>query len=133
MYGWESQVLGRERLKSRAKTRKIVIFPGKSGQLFQFCPGRIEALFYTFFTQIILKCPRKYQKTHNFEIFLHFPKFAPLLLSNFEENPKFDHIPMYVLLKFHYAKFGVSNFYQRLSKKNLWGFCSIPPPPPPPW
>ena len=35
MCGWESQILGRDRWKSRAKTRKIVIviFPGKSEKI----------------------------------------------------------------------------------------------------
>ena len=36
---------------------------------------------------------------------------------------------MCILFKLHYAKFGVSNlFFQKLSKKNLWGVGSNPPP-----
>ena len=34
---------------------------------------------------------------------------------------------MSILLKSDYAKFGVSNFFQKLSKQNLWG--AIDPPP----
>ena len=52
---------------------KLSFFQGNQEQLFQFCSGRIEArllhildpnylLFY-------LKCPRKCQKTYNFDIF----------------------------------------------------------------
>ena len=37
---------------------------------------------------------------------------------------------MCILLKLDYAKFGVSNlFFQKLSKKNLWGSARPPPPP----
>ena len=43
--------------------------------------------------------------------FKQFPKFAPLPLLNFEVDLKFDHIPLCVLLKLKYAKFGVSNLF----------------------
>ena len=42
-----------------------------------------------------LKCPRKCQKTYNFDIFKHFPKFTPPP-PRFGMNPKFDHIPLCV-------------------------------------
>ena len=39
---------------------------------------------------------------------------------------------MCILLKLDYEKFGVYNlFFQKLSKKNLWGSDRSPPPPPP--
>ena len=71
------------KLERKAKTGKTVIFQEKLGQLFQFCPGSIETLFLHVldlnYPSIYLKCPRKYQKTSNFDIFLHFSKFAPPL------------------------------------------------------
>ena len=36
-----------------------------------------------------------------------FPNFAPLPLLKFRVDPKFDHIPVCILLKFDCAKFGV--------------------------
>ena len=37
---------------------------------------------------------------------------------------------MCILLKLDYATFGGSNlFFQKLSKKNLWGVAQLPPPP----
>ena len=38
-------------------------------------------------------------KTCNFDIFQHFPKFAPLPFLNFEMNPKFDHTPYVYIIK----------------------------------
>ena len=46
------------------------------------------------YSSFYLKCPRKYQKTYNFNIFLHFPKFTPLPLQNFVENTEFDYTPL---------------------------------------
>ena len=42
-----------------------------------------QQLDYLFF---YLKCPRKYKKTNNFDIFLTLPKFAPLLPSKVLEK-----------------------------------------------
>ena len=38
-------------------------------------------------------------------------KFTPLHLLNFGMNPKLDHIPVCILLKLDYAKFGVSSLF----------------------
>ena len=52
-----------------------------------FCLGIMEAPFLHVFDpnspSIYVKCPRKCQKTYNFDIFLHFPNFTPLPLLNF--------------------------------------------------
>ena len=42
---------------------------------------------------------QKMSKTYNFDIFQHFPTFAPLPLLNFEMNPKFDHTPYVYIIK----------------------------------
>ena len=70
--GWEGHILRSDRWKSKAKLEKCH-FPENKGQLFQFCPGRLETPFshildpnYPYF---YLKCPRKYQRTYNFENF----------------------------------------------------------------
>ena len=61
------------------------------------------------------------KKTKFLTFFKQFSKFAPLPLLNFGVDLK---------LNLHYAKFCVSNlFFQKLSKKNLWGVESTPPPP----
>ena len=49
----------------------------------------------TNYPSFCLKCPRKCQKTYNFDIFQHLPKFAPLPLLNFGVDPKFDHTLVY--------------------------------------
>ena len=61
-------------------------------------------------------------------------KFTPLHLLNFGMNPKLDHIPVCMLLKLDYAKFGVSSlflFSKVIEEKHLGGIGSTPPPPPP--
>ena len=53
-------------VESRAKTGKLSFFQGNQRQLFQFCPGRIEALFVHILDPdspfFYLKCPRKYHR-----------------------------------------------------------------------
>ena len=65
-----------------------------------FYPGRMKALLLHVLDpnspSIYVKCPKKCPKTYNFDIFLHFPKFTPLPLLNFEMNAKFDHISLCV-------------------------------------
>ena len=82
--------------KIGSKLEKLSFFQGNQGQLFQFCPGRIEAPFYTFLTQIILhfiqNVPENIKKPIILTFFQHFPKFVPLPLRNFGTDPKFDHI-----------------------------------------
>ena len=69
---------------------------------------------------LYVKCPRKCQKPIILTFFLHFPKFTPLPLPNFGINPKFDRIPLYILLKLHYAKFDVSRlFCSKVIEKKL--------------
>ena len=63
----ESQILGRDRRKSRGKTRKkLSFFHGNHGQLFQFYPGRIEApslhVFDPNSLSFYVKWPRKCRK-----------------------------------------------------------------------
>ena len=55
-----------------------------------------------------VKCPRKCQKTYNF-----------------------DHPPMCILLKLHYAKFDVSRLFcsKVIEEKSLGGLIDPPPPP----
>ena len=68
-----SQILGRDRWKSRVKTGENVIFQGNQGQFFQFRPGKIEASFLHVLDpnshSFYVNCPRKCQKTYNFDIF----------------------------------------------------------------
>ena len=61
-------------VESRVKTeKKLSFFQGNQGQLFQFCPGRIEApilhILDPNYLSFYLKCLRKCQKTYNFDIF----------------------------------------------------------------
>ena len=126
---WECHILRTDRWKSKVKTRKTVIFHGNQGQLFQFCPGRIEAPLLHIpdpnYLSFYLKCPRKYQKTYNFDIFPTLSQIRTFPPPKFWGNPQFDHTRMCILLKLDYAKFGVSNsFFQMLSKKNVWGVGS---------
>ena len=123
-------------MKSRLKTGKNSYFQGSQGQLFQFCPGRIEAppppllhIIDSNYPSFYLKYPRKSQKTYNLTFFQHFPKFAPLPLPNFGVDLKFDHIsPMCILLKLDYAKLGVSKlfFSKVIEEKPLGGVGSTP-------
>ena len=59
--------------KSRDKTEKLSFFEGNQRKLFQRCPGRIEAPFLHVLDpnspSFYVKCPRKCQKTYNFDIF----------------------------------------------------------------
>ena len=50
--GWNARCLGRTGGKVGPKLEKPSFFQGNQGQLFQFCPGRLEALFYTLLIQI---------------------------------------------------------------------------------
>ena len=56
--------------------KKNSFFKGNQGQLFQFCPERTEALLLHIlhYSLFYLKCPRKYQKTYNFDIFPTLPQ-----------------------------------------------------------
>ena len=59
---------------------KTVIFPGNQRQLFQFCPRRIEAHFLHIldpnYPSFYLQCPRKFQKTYNFDNFFTLPQIC---------------------------------------------------------
>ena len=72
----ECQILGKDRWKSRAKTGKTATFPGKSGTIIPICPVRIETPFLHIldpnYPSFCLKCPRKYKKSYNFDIFQQF-------------------------------------------------------------
>ena len=96
---WKSQILERDGWKSRVKTGKTVIFPRIAEKLFQFFPGTIEAPFLHVLDpnspSFNVKCPRKCQKPYNFDIF-YFSQIYTSPLLNFEINPKFDHILLYV-------------------------------------
>ena len=76
--------------------KKLSFLQGNQEQFFQFCPGRIEAPFLHVLdpnsASFYVKCPRKWQKTYNFDILKHFYKFTPLPLLKFVFNPKSDHI-----------------------------------------
>ena len=116
MHGWEYQNLGRDRGKSRAKTERLSFFQGKQGQLFQFFPGRIEAHFLHIinpnYSSFNLKCPRKYKKPHNFDIFPTLPQICTSPLPNLLGNPIFNYTPyVYIIDVGLYAKFGGSNVY----------------------
>ena len=53
-----------------SKLEKLSFFQGNQEQFFQFCPGRIEAPFLNVLDpNSPVKCPRKCQKTYNFDIF----------------------------------------------------------------
>ena len=66
--------------KVEGKLEKLSFFQRNLGQLFQFCHGRIEASLLHIrnsnYPSIYLKCPRKYQKTYNFDIFTTLPKIC---------------------------------------------------------
>ena len=64
-------------MENRDKTGKNCHFSRDSRENCSiFCPGRMEApLLYVLdpnSPSIYVKCPRKCQKTYNFDIFLHF-------------------------------------------------------------
>ena len=132
MFGWQSHILGRDRWKSRVKTGKTVVFQGNQGQLFHFFPGRIEApllhILDPNYSSFYLKCLRKRQKSIILTFFKQFPKFAPLPLLNFAVGLKFDHIPLCVYYQSYIMQSLVflTHFFQKLSKKNLWGVGSTP-------
>ena len=123
MFGWENQMLGRDWWKSRDKTGS------------NFCPERMEVSFLHVLdpnsSSFYVKCPRKCQKTYNFDIFLHFPKFTPLPLLNFGMNLKFDdiHLCAYYQSYIMQSLMFPNCFVQKLSKKKLWGVGSSLPPP----
>ena len=75
--------------KSLGQNWRTVVFPGIVGKIVPTFALEGSPSFY-------VKCPRKCQKTYNFDIFLDFPKFTPLPLLNFEMNSKFDHIPLFI-------------------------------------
>ena len=61
-------------VESRDKTGKTVIFPEIAEEIVQiFFPARIEASFLNVLdpnsSSFFVKCPRKCQKTYNFDIF----------------------------------------------------------------
>ena len=133
-----SQILGRDRWKSRVKTGKTVIFQGNEGKLFQFFPGRIEApllhILDPNYPSFYLKCLRKCQKTYNFYIFQTVSQICTSPPCFCGGSKISSHPPMCILSKLHYAKFSVSNlcFSKVIEEKPLWGRLD-PPPPPPPW
>ena len=93
MEKWKSGKVG-------SKLAKAVIFPEKSGAIVPILPWKERSpplhILDTNYHPFYLKHPRKCQKIYNFDIFQHFPKFAPLPLLNFGLNPKFDHNPLCV-------------------------------------
>ena len=100
--GRESQILGRDRQKSRVKTGlKTVIFPGKSGAIVPILPWQDRSAPFLHVLDpnslaFYVKCLAKCQKPCNFDIFKHFPKFTPLPILNFGVNSKFDHITLWL-------------------------------------
>ena len=95
---WESQILGRDRRKSRVKTGKTVIFLWKAGSVVPILPGRKESPFLHVLDpnspSFYVKCPRKFQKTYNFDIFPTLLQIYTSSLINFRMNLKFDHMPL---------------------------------------
>ena len=91
------------KVKSRTKTGKTVIFSGKSGTIVPILPWKdTSPLFIHSWPRLpflLSKMSQKYKKNYNFDIFLHFPKFAPLLLPNFGKNSKFDNIPYVYIIE----------------------------------
>ena len=86
------RVLERDRRKSGVKTgKKLTFSQGNQGKLFQFCSGRIEAVFLHIldpnYPSFYLKCPRKCQKPIILTFSQHLPKFAPRALPNFGVEP----------------------------------------------
>ena len=118
--------------KVGAKLEKLSFSRDSRENCSNFCPGRMEAPLHGLdpnSPSIYVKCPRKYQKVYNFDIFLHFPKFTSLPLLNFGMNPTFDHIPpMCILINLHMQSLMFLNcFGQKLSSKKIWGAGSTPP------
>ena len=83
MCGCESHILGRDRQKVGSELEKTVFVQGNQKQLFQFWPGAgksgksgksgaivpILHILDPNYPSFYLKCPRKFQKTYNFDIF----------------------------------------------------------------
>ena len=133
MCGWESQILGRDRWKSKAKTKKYHHFSREArGNCFKFALEIDSSLLHISDTNcpsFCLKCPRKCTKNQQIlTFFQHFPKFAPLSLPDFRVDSKFDHIHLCVYYLYYIMQSLVFliYFFQKLSKKNLWGVGSNP-------
>ena len=127
LYGWERQILGKDRWKSRAKTEKLSLFKGNREQSFQFCPGRIEASYLHIlkpnYHSFYLKCPRKYQKTYssNTSPNLHLSpsqnlgNILNLITSSYVYITEIGLCKRLVFLNY---------VFRKLSNKSLWGVGS---------
>ena len=117
LFGWESQILGRDRRKGRVRTgKKNCHFPGNQEKLFQFCHGMIESpllhILNPNYRSVYLKCLRKCQKTYNFDIFQTVSQICTSPPPKFWGGSKiWSPPPMCILSKLHYEKFGVSNLF----------------------
>ena len=77
-----------------------------------------QQLDYPFF---YLKCPRKYKKTNNFDIFFDTSQICTS--PPFQSFGKILNLTMRPMSKFVYAKFGVSNlfFFKSYRRETLRG------------
>ena len=93
-------MLGRDTWKSRPKLEKLSFLQENQRELFQFCPGRIEApllhILDPNYPSFYLKRPRKCQDNFNFDIFQAVSQICTSPLLNFRVDLKFDHIPLCV-------------------------------------
>ena len=114
---------------------KTVFFPGKSGAIVSILPWKdislrlhiLDPIYPSFY----LKCLRKCQKTHNFDIFQTVSQIYTYPSPKFWGGSKIrSDPPMCILLKLHYAKFGVSNlfFSKVIEEKPLGGRLYTPTP-----
>ena len=119
--------------------KKLWFFQGNQGQSFQFGSGRIEApllhILDPNYLSFYLKCPRKYQRTYNFDILPTLsrigtsppPKFSGGWILNLITSPCVHIIKVWLCKVFVFRTY----FVQKLLKKNLRGGRLEPPPPPP--
>ena len=111
---------------------KTVIFPGESGEIVLMLPWKDRnPLLHVLdpnFPSFYVKCPRKCQKTYNFDI---FPTLSQIDTS---PPPRFwgksqiwSYAPTCILLNLDYAKFGVSNvFFSKVIEEKPLEVCSTP-------
>ena len=121
MCGWESQILGKDRLKSRVKSGKLSF----SKKFFQFCSRRIAVpllhIFDPNYPSFIEIVPENVKK----KLICTFP------ILNFGVDPKFDYTLYLYIIKVGLCKAWL--FFCKSYRRNTFGgWARASPPPPPP-
>ena len=135
MCGWESQILARHKWKSSVKSRKTVITPGKLVAIVPIFPWKDRSPFLHIldpnYLSFYLKCPRKWQKTYNFNISPTLYQICTSPLLNFGVDLKFDHIPLcvYYYCWIMQGLVFLTYFSNVIEEKPLGVDSKFPPPP----